>query len=98
MGFTKHQTDLTEVLNAMKYTRNEIERKLEDYPAMEREIAVLQFELEHPAMVSEDEMREAMTFARGDCVGGAKGHISDKTMYIALNYRQAAERANQERV
>lgn len=82
----------------MKYTRNEIERKLEDYPAMEREIAVLQFELEHPAMVSEDEMREAMTFARGDGIGGAKGHISDKTMYIALNYRQAAERANQETV
>ena len=81
----------------MKYTREEIERKLENYSAIEREIAVLQFELEHPVTVSENEMQEAMNYAKGDG-GGSKGHISDKTMYIALNYRQVLDRINHDAI
>ena len=80
----------------MKYSREEIERKLEDYLIMEREMAVLQFELEHPALVSEEEMQEAINYAKGDGLGGTKGYISDKTMYIALNYQQMTERLNKE--
>lgn len=80
----------------MKYSREEIERKLEDYLTMEREMAVLQFELEHPALVSEEEMQEAMNYAKGDGLGRSEGHISDKTMYIALNYQQMTARVNKE--
>lgn len=82
----------------MSYTKKEVEEKLERCQEMEREIAILQFELKHPAIVSEAEMRQAMSFARGEGTGKAIGHISDKTMYIALNYRQAAERLNREAV
>ena len=52
--------------------------------------------MEHPVHVSAQEMLDAMTYARGDCTGSAPGHVSDKTFYIAMNYRQKAAVANSE--
>lgn len=38
-----------------------------------------------------------MSLGHGDGMGGSgKGHISDKTMYIALNYQERVDRMNTE--
>ena len=37
-----------------------------------------------------------MTFSSGDSINMAKNHISNKTLYIALNYQQKADRINRE--
>lgn len=68
--------------------------QLKEYNAKKRRIAVLRYELEHPANVSFDDMIGAMSFAKGTDEGRTAGNISNKTMYIALNYRQEAERLN----
>lgn len=52
--------------------------------------------MEHPAHVSAQEMLDAMTYACGDRTGSSPGHVSDKTFYIAMNYRQKAAAANSE--
>lgn len=71
---------------------------LENYTAHERKIAVLRYELEHPAKVGKAEQIEAMNFGHGESAGHTKGHISNKTLYIALNYEEQAERINAETV
>ena len=67
---------------------------LETYHDRERMIAVLHYELEHPIKISGAEQIEAMNYGHGDGIGGTKGHISNKTLYIALNYEEQAERLN----
>ena len=62
----------------------------------ERMIAVLRYDLEHPAKVNSSEQIEAMNYRRGDDIGNVKGHISNKTLYIALNYEEQAGRLNAE--
>lgn len=69
---------------------------LEGYPDMKRKIAVLRYELEHPATVSPDEMIEALSFAHGDGEGRPAGHVSNKTLYIAMNYQTEAARLSGE--
>ena len=59
-------------------------------------IAVLRYDLEHPAKVNSSEQIEAMNYRRGDDIGNVKGHISNKTLYIALNYEEQAGRLNAE--
>lgn len=68
---------------------------LETYPKRKREIDALHYELAHPSQVSRNEQIEAMSFAHGTAEGrpGA-GHISNKTLYIALNYQDKAEKLN----
>lgn len=65
---------------------------LESYNERERKIAVLRYNLEHPAKVSRSEQIEAMNFGHGDGLDHSAGHISNKTLYIALNYEEQAER------
>lgn len=69
---------------------------LETYPDRERQISLLHYEMQHGACVLSEEMIEAMSFGHGDGVGGSKGHISNKTMYIALNYQEQMDRMNAE--
>ncbi len=64
---------------------------LESYAERERKIAVLRYNLEHPTKVSRVEQIEAMNYERRGETGGIKGHVSDKTLYIALNYEERAE-------
>lgn len=71
-------------------------QELESYPRTLRQIAVLRYELEHPVQVSTEEMLDAMAFARGEHLRSTPGHISDKTLYIAMNYRQKANEVNAE--
>ena len=78
--------------------KNYVLNLLDTYQDRERKIAVLRYELEHPAQISPEEMIGAMSFARGDGTGRTEGHISNKTLYIALNYKDQADRINVETV
>ena len=75
--------------------KNRIINLLETYPERQRQIALLHYELEHPAQTSESVMLSAMALGHGDSGGGQPGgHISDRTFYIALNYRSRADQMN----
>lgn len=68
---------------------------LRTYPKRKREIDALRYELANPAQVSRAEQLEAMAFAHGDTEGRPSiGHISDKTLYIALNYQDKVDKLN----
>ncbi len=80
-----------------KLIRVQVIKMLESYPINIRKIAQLRYELEHPALVSPAEMMEAMTFAKGTGEGSRPtGYVSDKTLYIAMNYQDTAARLNDE--
>ena len=68
---------------------------LETYHTRAQQIALLHYELKHPAHISPDEMIGTMNMAHGgEGSGHASGHVSDKTLYIALNYRDKADALN----
>ncbi|NBI67308.1 sigma-70 family RNA polymerase sigma factor [Pseudoflavonifractor sp. 60] len=69
---------------------------LETYQERQRKIALPHYELDHPAHASETEMISAMALGHGDGSGGGHmdGRISDKTLYIALNYQSKANKLN----
>lgn len=69
---------------------------LETCQERRRKIALLHYELDHPAHASETEMISAMALGHGDGSGGGHmdGRISDKTLYIALNYQNRADKIN----
>ena len=70
---------------------------LENYHERERQIALLHYEMQHTAHVSPEEVIDTMSLGHGDGMGGSsKGHISNKTMYIALNYQERMDRMNAE--
>lgn len=69
---------------------------LETCQERKRKIALLHYELEHPAHTSETEMIGAMALGHGAGSDGghAESHISDKTLYIVLNYQSKVEKLN----
>lgn len=70
---------------------------LENYHQRERQIALLHYEMQHTAHVSPEEVIDTMSLGHGDGMGSSsKGHISNKTMYIALNYQERMNRMNAE--
>lgn len=75
-------------------TKNLVMPLLQNYRANKRKIEQLRYELEYPARVSPDEMIEAMNFAKGDGEGRPSGSVSNKTLYIAMNFQSAADEAN----
>lgn len=74
--------------------KDRVTKLLVDYHDRERKIALLEYELANPARVTEAEMIGAMTYARPEESGRPAGHISNKTLYIALNYQDRAEEIN----
>lgn len=63
----------------------------------ERQIALLHYEIQHTARISPEDMIDTMSLGHGGGVGGgSKGHVSDKTMYIALNCQERMDRMNTE--
>ena len=77
-------------------TRTCVVSLLETSQERQRKIALLHYELEHPAHTTEAETISAMALghgAGGDS-GHTDGHVSDKTLYIALNYQNRAEKLN----
>ena len=75
---------------------NYVKNLLDTYRDREWRISVLRHEMENPAEVSKAEQIEAMNFAHGDGLGHTKGRVSNKTLYIALNYEEQVERMNAE--
>lgn len=72
---------------------------LETYARREQQIRLLHYELQHSVRISPKEMIDGMALGHGDSMGvSSKGHISDKTMYIALNYQERVESMNAEAV
>ena len=67
--------------------KNRVLELLDNYHKRARLIALLRYELAHPAQVTEKDLIGAMNFAR---------HISNKTLYIALNYQDRARQLNAE--
>lgn len=77
--------------------KEQIMKLLETYPNRERQIALLHYEMQHNTHITPEEMIDTMALGHGDNFGGSgKGHISNKTMYIALNYREQMDRMNAE--
>lgn len=74
----------------------EITQLLETYQERNRKIVLLRYELEHSANISPDEMIESMSLGHGSGMSQNPGHISNKTLYIALNYQEQADRLNQD--
>lgn len=70
---------------------------LESYHERERQISLLHYEIQHSARVSPEEMIDGMSLAHGTSMSSnGKGHISNKTMYIALNYQERVDLMNAE--
>ena len=76
--------------------KTQVVRLLEDYALREQQIALLHYEMQHTAHVSPDEVISGMSLGHGNSVSSNHGHISNKTMYIALNYQEQMERMNVE--
>lgn len=73
-----------------------VTRLLETCLERRRKIGLLHYELDHPAHASETEIINAMTLGHGDGSDGGHvdGRISDKALYIALNYQSKANKLN----
>ena len=81
-------------MNMNHNAKDQVLSLLQSYRATKRKIEQLRYELEHPAKVTPDEMIEAMNFAKGDGEGRPSGNVSNKTLYIAMNFQSAADEAN----
>ncbi len=76
-------------------TREDIENLLKKYPGWKKKITLLEFERNNPSKAAELEVLDGLAFARPLIEGaGMPGHISDKTMQIALSFREKTERMN----
>lgn len=74
--------------------RTRVINLLETCPERQRRISLLHYELEHPARLSDTEMIGAMALGHSEGSNHVKGHVSDKTLYIALNYQSRADKIN----
>lgn len=75
--------------------KKQVVEVLKAYPRKKTQINLLRYELEHPSHVSEEELIESLSLAKTENGGGkSPGHISNKTMMIALQYQDAAQRMN----
>lgn len=74
--------------------RKKVLEILQHFHATERRIALLRYEMEHPAHLSPEDMIEAMALRHGLGSGTPTNQISDKTMYIAMHYQEEVESTN----
>lgn len=78
-------------------TREDIENLLKNYPGWKKKITLLEFERNNPSRATELEVLGGLALARPLIEGaGLSGHISDKTMQIALSFRDKTERMNRD--
>lgn len=80
-------------------TKEELISLLKSYPMLKKKICLLQYERSHPSQVSEQEVINGLALSHPlNSEGGQPGHISDKTMRIALSFQSEADRLNYESV
>lgn len=76
-------------------TREEVKALLKKYQGWQKKITLLEFERKNPSEVTQMEVLDGLALARPLIEGvGASGHISDKTMQIALSFRKKTDRMN----
>lgn len=76
-------------------TREDVIALLKTYPKMMQKINLLEYERQHPAQVSTQEVISGLALAHPlSEEPGAAGHISNKTMQIALNFQEETDRLN----
>ena len=75
-------------------TRENIVAMLKSYNAKKNQIELLRFELSNPPRVTEAELIDTLSLGSSISLDGNSnsGHISDKTMMIALQYKDAGNR------
>ena len=69
---------------------------LENYNDSRKKISILTYELEHPVVISEDNLIQSLSIPSPSGGGVPSGTVSDKTSSTALNYRNVAEHLRQE--
>lgn len=69
---------------------------LESYATRSRKISVLRYELEHCAHITPEEMIDVMNYSRSNNIDRTKIRTSNNSCSIALNYKEAAQRINNE--
>lgn len=79
--------------------RAQVIEDLKSYPELKKRVVLLRYELDHPAKISDGEVIDSMALSRpvSDGIRPA-GYISDKTMRIAVQFRDRKERLNQENI
>ena len=76
-------------------TREAVIKLLETYPKVKKKVKLLEYERLHPSQVSQEEVINGLALSHPlDGGPGSAGHISDKTMQIALNFQDETERLN----
>lgn len=76
-------------------TREDVIALLKTYPKLQKKIRLLEYERLHPSQVSQDEVISGLALSHPlDGGSSPAGHISDKTMQIALNFQDEADRLN----
>lgn len=76
-------------------TKEDVIALLKTYPKLQKKINLLEYERMHPSQVSPEDIISGLAFAH-PLEGGTTqpGHISNKTMQIALNFQDEADRMN----
>lgn len=69
---------------------------MREYKNMKRELAVTEFQLRQFRGVSEQDMIDSMTYSHQEGERVQTSTLSDKTASIAVNFRKAMERENDE--
>ncbi len=67
---------------------------LTQYRETQRYIEVLRYEMLHPSTVSAEEIIDSLAFGHGCHSSPTAGQVSNKTLYIALNYQDKLRKAN----
>lgn len=81
----------------MNYTSEMIVRKLEAYNSVKEKLALLCYELSHPAQITDNDYLEAVAVSSSRVDSPTKGGPNlDKTLGLALSYRENADRLNAE--
>ena len=79
-------------------TKDLVMPMLNNFRTNELQLKLLHYEMDHPARVSGNEMIDALSFGHSEVFGGTPGHVSNKTLYIALNYQDKANHVNAEAI
>lgn len=79
--------------------RAQVIEELKSYSTLKKKVALLRYEQEHPARISDNEVLGSMALSHSVSDGiRPSGYISDKTMLIAAQFRDKADRLNQETI
>ena len=77
-------------------SRDKVIHLLESFHEREQKIALLQYELINFQRASPDEVIDGMGLGHSCEMASHSGYVSNKTLFIALNYQERVEQINAE--